>query len=555
MEARPLRFFLNLRRTGEIVTVLMNHGFGDIVDRLRLRRYVNWGRRLVSRKPLESNEPMTRGQRIRLTLQSLGPTFIKFGQIASTRPDLIPTDVVLELEKLQENVEPYGGDKAVEIIEKSLGKPIDKLYRTFDREPLGAGSLAEVHRGELFDGTQVAIKVRRPNVIRDVERDLLLITELAVLIARNIPESAVFDPVGLVKHFARTIRRELNFLREARTIEDFRRKFKNDASLYVPQTFPDLCSEAVITMEFVDGVRVDEISTTETLADKNVEIARNGAMIYMKQAFEYGLFHGDPHPGNIRVMNDASICLLDYGMVGRIDETQREHLVDLFWAIAHEDISKGVRLVLAIGNTTQSIDETLLRVDFRDFVEAYYGIPLDRLDVGQMLNDFVQILTNHHIQCPADLMMLIRALVSLEGTGRRIDPEFNLASVLLPFTTRLIRNRYNPRRIASRVIEDVSLLSSTLHDLPLQVSQSLDKLNNDDVHVKLELASLEHFITELDRSGNRIAIGMIISALIMASALVIRGGGANSWISVVVLVLSSLLGVWLVYGIFRSGRL
>lgn len=555
MESRPFRFLLNLRRTGEIVTVLINHGFGDIVDRLKMRRYLNWGRRLVYRKSSFSDEPMSRGTRIRLTLQTLGATFVKFGQIVSTRPDLVPADVVDELEKLQEKVDPFGGDKAVEIIEASLGQPIDKLFLDFQREPLAAGSLAQVHRAKLFDHTNVAVKVRRPDVIREVERDLALMQELAFLIERNIPEAEVFDPVGLVQHFSRTIRREMNFQLETRTMEEFRRKFRNDASLHVPKVFPDFCSEAVITMEFIDGYHVDEIETSPAFSQKHAQIAQNGAHIFLKQAFEFGLFHGDPHPGNIRIMDDASICLLDYGMVGRIDEHQREQLIDLFWAIGNEDVSKGVKVILAIGNTKDDVDESLLRIDFRDFVDAYYGIPLERLNVGQMLTDFVQILTNHHIKCPPDLMMLIRALIGLEGMGRRIDPEFNLASMLLPFANRLIKNRYNPRQIASRIYSNVSLMAMTLNDMPIQVHQSLEKLNNDDLKVKFELSSLDYLITELDRSGNRIAIGMIISALILASALVIRAGGASSWISVVVLTLSSLLGIWLIYGIFRSGRL
>ncbi|MBT4865952.1 MAG: AarF/ABC1/UbiB kinase family protein, partial [Planctomycetaceae bacterium] len=274
----------------------MQHGFGDLVDRMGLRKYLQWGRRLFSRKRRVRREPIGRGERIRLSLESLGATFIKFGQVASTRPDLVPPDVIVELEKLQESVPPFPSDKAIALLTQELGAPPTELFAEFDVEPLAAGSLGQVHRAKHHDGTHLAVKIRRPNVVRDVERDLSLMMEMAILVERHIPEAEVFDPVGLVAHFSRTIRREMNFFREGRSTDEFARLFRNDATLTVPKIFWDLTTEGVLTMEFIEAIRVSDIDALKEAGISTEQVAANGARIFMKQAFELGLFHGDPHP-------------------------------------------------------------------------------------------------------------------------------------------------------------------------------------------------------------------------------------------------------------------
>jgi ubiquinone biosynthesis protein len=288
-------------------------------------------------------------------------------------------------------------------------------------------------------------------------------------------------------------------------------------------------------------------------------LAANGARIFFKQAFELGLFHGDPHPGNIRIMRNGTLGLLDYGMVGRLEEDRREQLVDLFLCISQRNVKGTVDLVLVVGKPSQEVDRGLLQSDVRDFIESYYGIDLDRIRMGKLLSDFVAILSNHGIRYPADLMLLIRATITLEGVGRELDPEFNLAQHLAPFIKHVVRERYNPRRMAQRWKYETERLLGALHDVPLHIERTLGKLSRDELKIQLEHRNLDYLVTELDRSGNRIVVGVVMSALIVASALIVRSGtisGINSaWITVPIFALSSLLGVWLVYGIFRSGRL
>jgi ubiquinone biosynthesis protein len=380
-------------------------------------------------------------------------------------------------------------------------------------------------------------------------------TELALLIQNHIPEADVFDPVGLVNHFARTIRREMNFAREGRTVEEFARFFRNDATLFVPKVHWELTSEAVLTMDFVEGCRLDDRAALATRGIQSAFLAANGARIFMKMAFEIGVFHGDPHPGNIRVLPDGTICLLDFGMVGILDDDKRELLVDLFVAVQRHDVSRAVEMVLSLGQPFRPIDTPLLRADVRDFIENYYGVPLEQLRVGRMLSDFAAVMLHHGIRCPADLMLLIRCLVTLEGVGRDLDPSFNLAAHLAPFVERIVTERYSPRHMVDQFVQESRNLARLARDVPHYVGRSLEKLSKDELKVQFEHTGLDRLMTELDRSSNRVVIGVVVSALILASALVLRSGAQPVWFTVPLFVLSSLLGVWLIYGVFRSGRL
>jgi ubiquinone biosynthesis protein len=555
LELRPIRLIRNLGRLAEIITVLVKHGFGEVVDQLHLRRYVPFLKRRKLKKSGEPRPGLSTARRIRLTLEELGPTFIKFGQVMSTRPDLIPRDVIEELAHLQEQVPPFPSEQAARAVEEELHRPVDELFAEFDRQPLAAGSLGQVHRARHHDGTPLAVKIRRPNVSREVERDLSLMQDLAALAVRRLPGVEVFDPVGLVNQFARTIRREMNFRREGRTIQEFARLFKTDATLYVPRVYDDLMTEAVLTMEFIDGCRADDAAALRSLPITPRQLAANGAHIYMRMAFEFGLFHGDPHPGNIRVAGDGAIALIDYGMVGTLGEEKREQLVDLFCAIAKHDVDRAVDLVQEMGHPSRAIDDMLLRADVQDFVETYYGVPLEQLKVGNLLNDFITILVNHGLRCPADFMLLIRAIVTLEGVGRSIDPHFNLAGELAPFVEKLVKQRYDPRRMLERTLSDARRVLSAVHDIPLSMGSVLEKLGNNDLRIQLEHQKLDEFVNEFDRSSNRVVVGLITASLIVASALVIRSGLTSPWIALPIFLLSGFLGVWLIFGIMRSGRL
>ncbi len=534
------------------MTVLVTFGFGDLIERLGFRGYVEWGKRRLFRRP--PVEGLTTAQRLRLAFEQLGPTFIKFGQVLSTRPDLLPPDVIDELAKLQEHVPTFEPEEAVRLLEEELRQPIDRLFADFDRTPLAGGSLAQVHRATHRDGTPLAVKVRRPRAVHDIERDLGLMQEAAPLFA-GIPQFAIFDPVGLVNYFARTIRRELNFRREGRTIEEFRKLFRKDATLLVPRVYEDLTTDAVLTMDFIGGCRADDLEAIRRQGLDPAQVARNGARIYMKQVFEFGIFHGDPHPGNVRIQSDGSIALLDYGMVGMLKDALRDKLVDLLLAVARNQVDEVTSIVQELGHPQQPVDPVLLKADVHDLLDRYYGIPLEQLHIGRLLSDFTTLLANHTLRCPADLMLLLRTFVTLDGLGRQLDPTFNLATELAPFVEQVVRRRYDPRRLAARMAQDVGPLLQAAHDLPLSLQRTLRKLSEDELKVQLEHRGLDRLIHEFDRSSNRVVVGLITSSLVVASALIIRSGAGSTWLMVPIFALSGFLGIWLIYGILTSGRL
>lgn len=556
MEPYPLRFIKNLNRGREVVTVFLNYGFGDLLQRLGLLKYLKWGRRMISLKQQEEVEQLTTARRIRLALQDLGPTFVKFGQVLSTRPDLIPDELIQELEHLQEDVPCFPTEEVLSTIESELKKPVDEVFATFDETPLAAGSLGQVHLATDYHGRKLAVKIRRPRVIQDVERDLSLMLEIAILLENHVPESQVFDPVGIVNQFARTVRKEMNYHREARTMEEFARLFADDARLHVPFVDDSRSTDSVLTMERIDGVRIDEIKQLRTVGVSPKIIARNGAEIFIKQAFHFGIFHGDPHPGNLRVETNGAIALLDYGMVGFLEEDRREQIVDLLVAISRHDVESTLRVVLKIGEPSQPVEQPLLKSDLRDFIDAYYGVDLGKLNIGRLLNDFIAILSNHGLRCPGDFMLLIRAMITLEGIGRQLDPEFNLAEVLAPAIERLVKQRYDPKKIAEKTISDLKQLMRTAHDLPLHLGRTLKKASEDDLKVRFEHQGLDRLINEFDRSSNRIVVGLVVSSLVLATALIIRASSLESlWIAAPLFIASGFLGLWLVWGILRSGRL
>ncbi len=417
--------YRNIKRYRQIFAVLLKYGFEDAVERLKLDTLIKFGRKLSRKtKSAERYEHMTTAQRLRMALADLGTTFIKLGQVLSTRPDLIPLDFVKELEQLQDKVPPFPLDEAMKIVSAQLNKPIADIFLSFSEQPIAAASIAQVHRATLLNGQPVAVKIQRPKIKNTIESDISILYDLANLVEKYFPESELYDPDGIVDEFAKTIRSELDFIREGRNIDRFRHYFKNDNMIYLPEVYWDYTTSNILTMEYIDGVKISEVDFSQRQDLDRKIIARNGAMATLKMIFEIGLFHADPHPGNIFVLKNNVLAPLDFGMVGRLDEQTRTYLQNLLSAIVERNIDKIIKI----------------------FIDAYYGIPLNQLEIEKLFNDLIEVLRRHRIALSTDLVLMAKALATIESVGRSLDPDFNMMTFVEPYVKKLMVQPVLPKK-------------------------------------------------------------------------------------------------------------
>lgn len=558
---RVNRNIRTIRRYRTILGVLIKYGFGHFVEQLNIDYYLEVGKRIVSfgKSPKEL-ERLNQPQRLRMAMEELGPTFIKLGQLLSTRPDVLPKEYIEEFRKLQDEVPAVPFEEIASQIRRELGYPVEELFTEFSEKPIAAASIAQVHRGRLKSGEEVVFKIRRPGIVKLIETDIDVLMGLAYLIEQHVPTFAIYDPVGLVKEFRRSITRELNFTREGRTIDRFAVNFAGNPTIYVPKIFWDYTGEMVLTLEYVSGIKITNIEELTALGYDLKEIARRGADVFLKQVLDYGLFHGDPHPGNVFILPEQVICMLDYGIVGRLGQDLKDQLLDLLHALLDRDVDRIIAQLLYSGELIDNADLKSLRRDLHDFIEDYYDIVLQDIKVGKLLSDFIEILTHHRIHFPADFMLLAKALVIMEGVGRQLDPDFNMIAHMRPYVNRLVFERLSPKNVSSQLSRIFQAYGSLARNLPHDIKEFLNRLNHNQFKIDLEHRGLEKLVTDLDRSSNRVSFALIIGSLIVGSSLVMQIDKGPMVLGFPLLGLlgysiAGLLGLWLAIGILRSGRL
>jgi ubiquinone biosynthesis protein len=534
----------DLGRLREITSVLVRHGFGEVVTRIGFGRKPRRsgasdgpasGRGGAEDAPEISTDELAKGEeektrtstaeRIRLVLQDLGPSFIKLGQIASTRPDLLPPDVIVELKKLQENVPPVPFEDVKKVIETSLGVTLEQAFVSFEETPLAAASIGQVHRAVLStpEGDQpVVVKVQRPNVGITVQRDLELLHIMAAALERAIPETRLYSPIGLVQQFDRSITAELNFTIEGENGERFAKNFEGTPLgelARFPKVYKQASSKHVLALEFFDGLKVDKA------VDAGVDgklVAKNAVGVVIKMIFEDGFFHADPHPGNIIIMGNPDwqtpvIGLIDLGMVGRLSPELRDRTVDLMVAAVRKDTYAVADALYAIGRPTKKVDMRVYRDEVAVLAEKYLGKPLKEIDLSALLRDLVQAAMKYGIEIPTDFMLVGKALMTLEGIGKQLDPDLDVFGEAQPYFVSILKKRYSPQRLGNELIRGVEQLSRAGYDVPLQAREILEDLRLGRLVVKTADPGLP---VAADRLGRRVFSGIVIASMILGGALV-----------------------------------
>ena len=558
---RVNRNIRTIRRYRTILGVLIKYGFGHFVEQLNIDYYLELGKRIVTRDKIKKDlERLSQPQRLRLAMEELGPTFIKLGQLLSTRPDVFDQEFIQEFSKLQDKVPAVTLEQIKAQIQRELGYPADELFAEFSVQPIAAASIAQVHRGKLRSGEEVVFKVRRPGISKIVETDIDVLMGLAYLIEQHVPAIAIYDPVGLVKEFRRSIMREMNFTREGRTVERFAANFADSSTVYIPKIYWDYSGEIVLTMEYVPGIKISHLEQLRAEGYDLKEIARRGADAFLKQVLDHGLFHADPHPGNIFVLPDQVICMLDFGMIGRLGQDLKEQLLDLLQALLERDVDRIISQLLYSGELTDTADLKNLRRDLNEFIEDYYDLVLQDIKIGRLFSEFIELLTHHRIHFPPDYMMLAKALVIMEGVGRQLDPEFNMISHMRPYVNKLFLERFSPKSISAQASRIAVAYTSLAKNLPHDIKEFINRLNRNQFKIDLEHRGLEKLVTDLDRSSNRVSFSLVIGSLIVGSSLVMQIDKGPMVFGFPLLGLlgysiAGVLGLWLAVGILRSGRL
>lgn len=551
----------SLKRYREVLGVLVTHGFDQVVEQLNLDYYLEIGRQLVSRNPEKKQlERLPAPVRLRMAMEKLGPTFIKLGQTLSSRPDILPPDYLVELNKLQDSVQPISHSEITRHIEKELGAPIDTLFAKFETEPVAAASIAQVHKGWLHDGTVVAIKVRRPGIEKIIETDIDILNGLASLLEKHGFFEEICSPVEIVQEFNRTIFREIDFTKEGHTFSRFRTNFEHNTSVYIPQVFWELSNESILTMEFIDGIKISEIQRLESAGYDLKQIAQTGAQSFLEQVLSHGLFHGDPHPGNILVLPENTICFLDLGMIGYLGEDLKLQLANLLLGLYKRDTDLLISVMLSARERSKEINITALKRDLSEFIDDYYQIPLERINSFKLINEFIVMMKKHHIKFPSDLMLLAKALITIEGIGRQLDPSFNLIEQIQPAVAELLKQRLTGSSIQKELIHTLRAYSDVAKTLPRDIKELMYRINNNNFKIDLEHRGLDKLITDLDKSSNRLSFSFLIGSLIIGSSLIMQSESGPQLFGIPALglvgyTIAAALGLWLAIGILRSGRL
>jgi ubiquinone biosynthesis protein len=494
----------------------------------------------------------------------LGPSFIKLAQMLSTRPDLVTEEYANEFKKLQDRVPSFPSDKAVQMIESEFKMPLAKVFADFDTVPVAAASIAQVHNAVLNTGEKVIVKVQRPDIRETIETDIAILGALARLMLKYIPESKYFDPQGIVNEFSKTIKRELDFIMEAKNAQRFRKNFEGHPDIYIPAVYPDFLSARVIVMERIEGAKIDDIKAIDDLGIDRPGLAKKGVDAYFKMIFEDGFFHADPHPGNIFVLKDGKIGLMDFGIVGWLAPEMIDNIARAFLAVINKDFDRLIDIYINLGLVQDEVDLDAFKREFRaDLVymmEPLYDLSISEINFPEYLEALTHLVIKHGLRVPTDLLLMNRTILIVDDIGRRLDPKFNLISAAEPYAAKLVKKRMSPKSIFGKAVDNISEMGELFLDTPKQINRLLRKTIRDEVSFKMEIAGMDKLIRDLDRSSNRIAFSLIVASIILGSSMLIQSNiGGKIFglpaVGAIGFLVAFILGVRLLISILRSGRL
>jgi len=548
----------DLGRIQEIASVLVRYGFGDVAQRLGLVRVLERAGRVLHWHAAQELLELSPHARVRRAMEELGPTFVKLGQVLATRVDLFSPEWIAEFSRLQNSVPAVPFAQIREQLVEDLGRPPEDVFRNLQTEPIAAASLAQAYRAELADGTPVILKVRRPDIRAPIEADLRLLARLAEAVESEMPDLKRYRPREIVRQFEVSLRRELDFAAECRNAERIARNFEEDENIVVPRVHWEWVCERLNVQEFIDGISGRDLDAVDAAGLDRKALARNGAKTILKMVLEDGFFHADPHPGNVFYLPGNRIGLIDFGMVGRLTGDRRYEVARLLHGLAMQQVPQVVDVLLD-WSASVDIDEAALAGEVEGFLDLYRGVPLKQLSLGKMLADMIAVLRGNGLTLPPDLSLMLKAFVTLEGMGRELDPDFDMASEAAPYLEKALREMHSPSAMARRGWRLVSSSLDLVAGLPRDLRQILRAAKRGHLQVQIEVTSLKRFGDQIDRAVSRLTIGLVTSALIIGSAIVMNIKGPMSFSTVSVFGVLGFIGaviggLWVLLSVLRGGR-
>ncbi|MBS1683850.1 MAG: AarF/ABC1/UbiB kinase family protein [Bacteroidetes bacterium] len=551
--------FRNLGRTREILGILIKWGFEDVVINSTLRNLVPESTRLSWMRDEKPVMEHTRYERIRMAAADLGPTFVKLAQILSNRPDIIPEGLVKEFEKLQDRVPPFDTELAKRIVEKELGQKIEDVFETFDDKPLASASIGQVHKAKLRTGEVVVVKIQRPEVAEILDRDMQIIKDVVQRADRYLKKQGILQADEVVRTFERSIMKELDYRNEARNIERFRSTYKDRTDFYIPRVYREFSSDKILVMEFVAGCKITDMDQLRKWGIDPRTIVERGMDIYLTMIFEYGYFHGDPHPGNILVREDGTIILLDFGMIGQLMKKDKYAFAGIFIAMSRGDAREMATNMIKLAVEHNITDMRQFVYDLNDLIEDYAYLDVSESSIQDVIQRLQKIMYEYHITVPGGIFIVFRAFAILEGIGKKMHPEFKTYDFIKPYGMRLVTEQLKPENLAEEANNRFSTFSSFLGTLPQELRGIMQKTSRGKLHFEIELQGYGYALKKWDSVTNRMSITYIICALMLSSSIALLGNypeemkfyyGINKW-SFVGYCIAGVLFVVLMYTIIR----
>ncbi|MCZ6675843.1 MAG: AarF/ABC1/UbiB kinase family protein [Candidatus Poribacteria bacterium] len=562
------RTFRSFQRLRQIVNVFAKHGFGHIIAQMNLGRYAPRRWRLFRFRQFDADEPITPlsvPERLRLAFEELGPTFIKLAQILSTRPDLISAivgqeealDWIQEFKKLQSQAQPFPLAEVRTIVESDLRQPLDQVFGSFDPAPFAAASIAQVHTATLRTGERVIVKVQRPHIAEVINADLNLLNGLAKRLEKYVVETRLYKPTELVREFARSIRREIDFTMEAANTDYFHRSISENKNVKIPKVYWEFTNRRVLTLERIDGLPIDAVQKLDELGLDRERIAETLVDFFFKQIFIDGFFHSDPHPGNLLVLEDGRLGLVDFGMVGRISGEMLDSICSWFIGVINRDVDRIIKTYIRMGILGDTTNTAALKLEMTDFLDRYFNMPLSRIRIGTLLEEVIDASLRYQVHFPPAFLMLGKTVVTIEAVVMNLNENFDLLAFSQPYITRLVMQQFEPERWAKQMYGTVEDFAEMAAALPLQLHQILQKLQKGNLKLELDHTNLDRLTGVFDRVSNRVSFSLIIAALIIGSSILLQDVSLWEYKSILGLMgylTAGIFGVGLVISILRSGR-